>query len=121
MKRSRTRTRWSLIIILLIACALTYAGYRYFFPPQPSGIFLVTNTTTLTYGNTQLAGRLQKDSPVGKPGNFLLITPAGKSIYLDLQGLEKFISKTVIITGFLVPKIDNIPMTIYVKTIQLSQ
>lgn len=106
MKRGKSKTRWNLIVILIIGCALTYASYKYFFPqtrPQSASIFVVTNSTPLTYGNTQLAGRLQKDAPVGKPGSFVLITSSGQAVKLDIQGLDKLLGSTILVKGVLSP------------------
>ena len=106
MKRAKSQTRWNLLLILVFACALTYIGYKYLFPqarPESASIFVVTNSTPLTYGNTQLAGRLQKDAPVGKPGSFVLITSSGQAVKLDIQGLDKLLGSTILVKGVLSP------------------
>ena len=43
--KSRAKTRWSLLAILVVSSALTYAGIRYFYSPKPADIFVVGSTT----------------------------------------------------------------------------
>lgn len=118
VRTARPKTRWSLIIILLLACALTYVGYKYFFPkPQSSNIFVVT-TPTLQYGNTTLTGRLQKDSPMGETGNYLLILPDGRPVLLDSKNLDPIIGLNATVSGILSPASQpGAPMMMIVKEI----
>ncbi|MFZ2200033.1 MAG: hypothetical protein WAV40_04565 [Microgenomates group bacterium] len=103
MKRRVHKTRWNLIILLLIASVLSYAGYKYLLPhPQSAEIFLIT-PASLDYGDTTISGVLRKDTAVGEKGNYLVILPDSRPVLLDIQGLDNLIGAEVSVTGYLTP------------------
>lgn len=117
MKRSAPKTRWNLIIILIIFGAISYAGYKYFMPtPQQADIFAIT-PASLTYGETTVSGILQKDSAVSSSGNYLLILSDSRPITLDVKGLDNLLGLSVNVSGFLLPADQYGPMFMQVKTI----
>ncbi len=118
MKRSVKKTRWNLIIILIIFGAISYAGYKYFMPaPQQADIFAIT-PVSIQYGETTVSGLLRKDSPEGVDGNYLLVLDDSRIVVLDVVGLDKLVGSTVSVSGILTPASDELhPMTMSVSTI----
>ena len=116
MKSRTPKTRWNLIVILIVFGALTYAVVKYFTPkptPQSADIFLI-NPVSLTYGDTTIDGVIQKDSSIGQKGNYYLVLPDMRHILLNIQGLDKFIGLNVSVQGYLSPATENAPMTMIV-------
>lgn len=115
MKRSRPKTRWSLIVILLVAATLTYTLFRYLYPPQPADIFLI-DSASLNYGETTLTGVLNKNAPAGEEGDYLLVLPEGNVIVLDVEGVDNLLGLTISAQGFLLPPIETIsPINPYMR------
>lgn len=101
MKRSRPKTRWSLIAILLVAAALTYAGFRYLYPPQSAEVFLTVPSST-QYGEVTLSGTIRKDTPVGESGNYFLVLDDNRVLLiLTSDDLDTLLDTRVLVTGFL--------------------
>lgn len=121
MSKSRPKTRWSLIAILLVAAALTYTGFRYLYPPQSADIFVV-ESTPLQYGDTTITGELRKDAPVGEEGNFLLVLPDSRVIVLDVTGIDHLVGTTVSVAGYLSPTVDrSLPMYMTVQSLSVLE
>lgn len=118
MKRSAPKTRWNLIIILIIFGAISYAGLKYFMPaPQQADIFAIT-PTSLAYGETTVSGLLRKDSPVGVEGNYLLVLEDSQIIELEVLGIDNLVGQYISVSGILSPALDSLnPMTMTVSTI----
>jgi hypothetical protein len=117
MKRSAPKTRWNLIVVLLVACVLTYAGFRYLYPVQSADIFVIT-PTQLEYGETTVTGVISKDTATGEQGNYLLVLPDGRPIALTMDGLDRFVGSRVTIAGTLLPAVgDSIPLNMTVDSI----
>ena len=122
MSKSRGKTRWNLIVILIIAGALSYAGFRYLYPPQPADIFIIDPVINLEYGDTTVTGELRKGVPVGQDGEFLLILPDSRVIVLDVAGLDHLIGSLVTVSGYLSPTVDrSLPMYMTVKSLTLQE
>ena len=120
MKRSRPATRWSLIVIVIVASSLTYAGFRYLYPRQPANIFAIT-PASIEYGDTTITGILRKDVPVGQAGNYLLILSDNRAVLLDAQGLDSLLGNSVTVTGYLMPaEGDLFPMTMNVSSLTVN-
>jgi hypothetical protein len=94
MKRSAPKTRWSLIVILVVASAFTYLGFKYFVSqsPEPLSIDLINS---ISYGNIETDGYIQKDAPLGKKGNYLLVSDNTSVMLIDQQGLDGLVGKKV--------------------------
>lgn len=113
MSKPRKKTRWNLIVILIIAGAFSYAGFRYLYPKQSSDIFLVS-TPQLTYGDTSLTGVIKQSS-----GTFLLILEPNLIVELDVQGIDHLLDQQAIVSGNLyLDELGNNKMT--VNNIQVS-
>jgi hypothetical protein len=103
MKHRTPKTRWNLIIILIIFGAISYAGYKYFMPkPQQADIFAIT-PDSLNYGETTVIGELRKTAPAGEVGEYLLALPDSRVIVLDISGVDHLVGQTVILKGELFP------------------
>lgn len=114
-RSSRPKTRWSLIFILLLACALSYFGYKYFFAPKQAADIFMIAPVSIEFGQTTLSGKLTKDTPLGTKGNYLLVLSDSRPVLLDVQGLDSLVGKTVSISGILSPAVkpgDPIIMTV---------
>lgn len=121
MKRSVQKTRWNLIVILVIFTALTYSVVKYFTPvPQQADIFAIT-TDTLMYGNTTLSGTIRKDSPLGKNGRYMLILEDSRPVALDVVGLDNLIGFKVKAIGYLLEATTDRPLFMKVDSITLTQ
>lgn len=120
MKRNPPKTRWSLLVILIIASFATYLGLKYLTPkPESAGIFLVASPD-LTYGETTISGVLTKDAPAGKKGSFILVLPDSRPVVLDLTGLDAFLGQNVEVAGMLIPADEISPLMMTVKSIKLQ-
>lgn len=120
MKRRAHKTRWNLIILLLVASALTYAGYKYFMPaPQSAEIFLIT-PASLEYGDTTISGVLRKDTAVGQKGNYLVILADSRPVLLDIQGLDNLLGAEVSVSGYLTPSDSDSLISMKVNSLTLK-
>lgn len=102
MKRAGRTVAWRKLVLVVVVGSLVFTGYRYLYPPAPSGIFVVAEP--LTYGNTTLTGIIQKDAPIGQAGNYYLSLSDGQVVLLDAQGIDTMIGVSVSVTGYLTPK-----------------
>ncbi len=119
MKRSRPKTRWSLILVLGLALALTFVGYKYLSPtPETASIFVVSEP--LEYGDVTLTGTLRKDAPLGQAGNYYLVLKNGATIALDSLGLDGLTNAMVTATGYLTPAGDATYPNMAVSTITVA-
>ena len=121
--RSSRASRKPLYIILALSLALSigYVSLRPYFTPQSPQIMAIDPSISLTYGDTTVSGILQKDSPVAKPGNFILVLPDLRTIVLDVQGLDSLIGKPVSVSGNLSPAPDtNSAMTMTVTQVAIN-
>lgn len=108
--------RWFIIIFLILL--VFYAGYLVWPKSQTNEVFLAA-PPTIEYGNTTVAGRLQKDTPIGISGNYILVLADGSPVLLTSKGLDPFVGKTVFVSGILLPKINpNLMMTMDVSSIR---
>lgn len=106
-----------MVLILSFVIAFGFVGYRYLYPPTPAPIFMI-NTMQLEYGETTITGILQKDSPIGNNGSYILVLSDMRPVLLDAQGLDNFLGLKVTIAGVLSPAIDSdLPMTMKVNEI----
>ena len=120
MSKSRPKTRWNLIVILILAFALTYSGYKYFFRPTPAPIFLIA-PTSLEYGDTSLRGVLRKDVPAGQPGTYLLALPDGRPVRLNISDSDHLLGQPVTVSGYLTPAQGDNILSMTVSQIQVSK
>jgi len=105
-----------LIIILLLASSMTFAGFKYLVSrAEPAPIFKIT-PTSIKYGDTTITGTLQKDAPAGQSGNFILALSDMRIITLDVQGIDHLIAVPATVTGVLSPD-----MTMTVQSITIAQ
>lgn len=114
MKRSKPKTRWLLVSILIAASALTYFGYRYFLQPptaQPADIFMIASE--LEYGDTTISGLIQKDTTLNKEGKYYLVLEDGHVIELLSSGLDSMVNRQVTAYGYLTPKIDEFSLPLF--------
>lgn len=120
MKRSKPKTRWLLVSILIIASALTYFGYRYFTTPtaQPADIFMITSD--LEFGNTTIEGTLRKDAPAGTKGEFVIVLDDMQPIILDVVGIDNLLGQKVTAKGYLYPPDGEQSMTMVVSSIETT-
>lgn len=121
MSKSRgKKSRRNLIAIIIFVGALSYAGFRYLYPPKPANIFLI-NPVPIQYGDTTITGKLQKDTAIGIEGNYLLVLADGKLILLDIQGLDSFVGQSITISGTLSPaSAKGLPMTMTITSIKTN-
>jgi len=119
MSKSRRVSRKPIytILVLSLILALGFATYRSLYTPTP--IFLITQNT-LEYGDTTVVGTLRKDSPVGKPGTYLLVLSDSRAITLDVKGLDNLLGFSVSVTGYLLPANGDTPMSMTVSSISTS-
>lgn len=112
MKRIVKKTRWNLIIILVIFAAFTYSAVKYFTPvPQQANIFLVSQES-LQLGDTTLTGTIRKDSPAGQEGKYILILDDSRPVFLDIVGIDNLINFKVVVKGYLLQKVDDLYMIV---------
>lgn len=96
----------TIIISLIILGGIVYSLYRVVPRSlQPVDIFVVTDP--LEYGETSLTGVLSKDTAVGEVGNYYLNLTDGRSVILDVQGMDDFLGLTFTASGFLNPPNSN--------------
>jgi hypothetical protein len=118
VRSSRPKTRWNLIIILVVACILSYAGYKYFTrqKPQPLNIMVIA-PSELTFGDTTISGGLHKDAN----GDFVLVLPDRRTIKLDVNGVDSLDGSPVTVSGYLVPPTEANPsLFMVVKSISIA-
>ena len=119
MKRSVKKTRWNLIIILIIFGAISYAGLKYFMPaPQQADIFAIM-PDQLTYGNTTVDGVIQKDAPAGEQGVYFLALPDFRHITLEITGIDNLLGLHVSVNGYLEPATENSPIKMLVTSVRV--
>lgn len=118
MRKSRSKTRWNLIVIVVVACVLTYAGFKYLAPQaEPAPIFLIT-PTVVEYGDTTITGTLRKDVPIGEEGNYLLVLDDSRPVLLDVQAIDNLLDLNVSVSGTLSPAPNSSsPMSMVVQKI----
>jgi hypothetical protein len=121
MKRSVKKTRWNLIIILIIFGAISYAGLKYFMPaPQQADIFAIT-PVEIQYGETTVSGVLRKDSPAGGEGNYLLELDDMRIIVLEVSGVDNLLGQNILVSGILSPATSELhPMSMLVSLIKVN-
>jgi len=115
---SKAKYAW-VIGIGLATFLLTY--FIYGITPQKADIFLIEDNIS-QYGETEIMGRVQKDTAVGVEGNYFLLTTDNRYILIDTQEeMDGFIGSTVVIKGFLTPTTSTgQPETIKVYTLKLE-
>lgn len=88
---------------------------------QKADIFLIEDGTS-QYGETEIIGKVQKDTAVGVEGNYFLLTADNKYILIDTQEeMDGFIGSKVVIKGFLTPATNfGQPETIKAYTLKLE-
>ncbi len=122
MKRNTKKTRWNLLIILALAVALSYGGFKYLYPTQKAEIFAIDPAITLEYGDTNVSGELRKSTPVGQKGDYLLVLLDTRVIVLDVDGLDHLLGKQVSVAGYLSPTVDkSLPMYMQVKSLTVLE
>lgn len=99
MRRAVKKTRWSLLVILIVAGVLSYAGFRYFYPPQKSDIFAILPENS--YGKVTLTGTIRKSSSLGMPGNYFLVLNDNRSYLILSKDLDLVVDSKVEIIGIL--------------------
>lgn len=106
MSKSRGKTRWSLIVILLVALGLSYFGFKYFMSSspfsQPAGVFVVEQTP-ISYGPVTLTGSIRKELSSNGKDNYILITDTGSAVSLDVAGIDHLVGKKVVVEGVRLP------------------
>lgn len=115
---TKAKLAW-VIGIGLATFLLTY--FVYGIKPQKADIFLIEDGTS-QYGETEIIGKVQKDTAVGVEGNYFLLTTDNKYILIDTQEeMDGFIGSKVIIKGFLTPATNfGQPETIKAYTLKLE-
>lgn len=88
------------ILVFSLIIALGYAGFIYLYPPQSSQIMEIT-PLSLVEGEAIITGILQKDSPAGESGNYVVILSDMRAVVLDVQGIDALLGQTVSVTGIL--------------------
>jgi hypothetical protein len=96
MRRAVKKTRWSLVIILIFAAALSYVGFRYFYSPKPLDVFVI-DSPSLTYGDTVLSGTIRTSGDT----YLLILDNTDLAVELDLIGLKDLIDQPVVAEGYL--------------------
>jgi hypothetical protein len=102
MAKLRRVSRKPLYTILLVSLliSIVYASFTYFYAPQPTQIMEIS-PIALTEGEATITGILQKDSPAGQEGNYIIILSDMRAVLLDVQGLDSLLGKTVSASGIL--------------------
>lgn len=113
-----TKVAW-VIGIGLGTLLFTYIIYG--ITPQKADIFLIEDNVS-KYGETEIMGKVQKDTAVGVEGNYFLSTQDNKFILIDTQEeMDEFIGRKVLIKGYLTPATNfGQPETIKVYTLKLE-
>lgn len=120
MAKKQSRRRLSprtLVISLIVLGGLAFSLYRVI-PRQSASVFVVD---TPSYGETTVTGQLFKDSAVGDPGNYYLITSDGKPVLLGVQGLDDQLGLTFRVSGTLNPPVGDIKLPVLAVTTMESQ
>lgn len=81
-----------------------------FYPRQSANIFEVNSG--VPQGQGTYAGSIFKDSPVGEPGKYFLVTNEGMTIILDALDLDDSLDMPVTITGEVVMNDVGMPFMI---------
>ena len=117
MSKSRGKTRWNLIFILLAAFILSFAGYKYFIRQvQPVNI-MVIDSLPIKFGDTTISGGLHKDIN----GNFIIVLPDLRVVTLDVRGIDNLVGIPVTVAGILYPAKDSSStMTMAVEKITIA-
>lgn len=93
---------------------IVYCIFRYLYPPQKSQIMAI-NPALLYYGQTTITGILQKDSPDGIKGKYVVILSDMRAVTLDIQGLDPLLTELVSVSGLLSPN----PLSMKVSSISI--
>jgi len=110
-----------LILALSLTIAIGYSVWNTYFRAQPINIMAIEQVP-LSYGDTTLTGTLQKDSPAGVDGHFILALPDMRVVELGVQGVDSLIGFTVSVSGVLSPSVASAaPLTMTVNTISVAQ
>lgn len=123
MVKTRRASRKPLYIILAfsLVVALGYAGFNYLYPPQSSQIMAIT-PAEISYGHTVVTGKLIKDAPLGKNGNYLIALQDMRVIYLTAGNIDGLVGSEVMASGLLSPpKNPGDPMIMVVSAIELKK
>jgi hypothetical protein len=114
-----SKSKLTLIISLILA--ISYVAWRSYFRPTPIGIMAI-DPSSLSYGDTTISGTLQKDSPVGQPGTYILIMSDMQVVVLyNISGVDSLLSKQVTVTGLLTaPSSTSAAMAMTVKSIIIA-
>ena len=114
-KHKYTIIFFPLSIIILTFILINFNKYRK--NQRASEIFLIEETS-LSLGQTTITGILQKDSPTGKTGTYLLVLPDSRPVILDIVGLDNLVGKRVNVTGNLTPSSKaGLPLSMTVSEI----
>lgn len=121
MIRKNAVNKKKLIWIFVVSTATLLSVYLFYLYPKKADIYVINNSN-LQFGETNLAGIIQKDSAVGVEGNYFLIIPNQKPILLDVQhDSDHLVGRKVILHGTLFPESKTgQPMTFKVITITLE-
>ena len=110
-----------IILGLSLTVAIAYSAWNTYFRPTSLTIMAI-EPISLTYGDTTISGTLQKDSPVGQDGIFLLSLSDMRVITLDVQGIDNLLGLSVSVSGVLTPAKDSqSPLTMTVKSIKVAE
>ncbi len=115
---TKAKLAW-VLSIGLATFLLTY--FVYGIKPQKADIFLIEDGAS-QYGETEITGKVQKDTAIGVEGNYFLLTTENKYILIDTQEeMDGFIGNKVTIKGFQTPATTlGQPETIKVYTLKLE-
>lgn len=82
----------------------------------------ISPQASFIYGNTILSGTLQKDSPAGQQGNYILVLSDLRVVVLDIPEADLLLGKMVTAEGDLVPSVPiTNPPKLLVKSIYTAK
>ncbi len=124
MAKTRVKSRKNKSIYIILALSLFVSlGYLYIrntFTPQSAGVFVI-ETTALQYGSTTISGTLQKSSPLGADGSYLVVLPDTRIVILDVKDMDQIVGSSVVVSGVLsAPSITNDQLTMQVSKITVK-
>ena len=121
VKKAPSKNGKLLLVLGIGLATLLFTYFRDGTKPQKADIFLIDDKSS-QFGETEIIGKVQKDTAIGVEGNYFLLTTDNKYILIDTkEEMDGFIGSKVIIKGFLTPATNlGQPETIKVYTLRLE-
>lgn len=103
-KKTSTTKRVLIFVSILLFVVFSIRYYRI----NKSNPASINVTTSVVYGSVEITGNLFKETPVGVPGAYLLVSLTGDVAELEVPtNLDKLIGQPVIVQGELIPPRTN--------------